>query len=211
MDRKAADGTMEGMRNRLGESMNQTPIPGYNRASHSKSRFIGTFLVLLIACSVAVLADDGSQQKSLTLNARVTHLLGFAGAHENAKGDLSIEGDVLRFEKTGKPTEQVKIGSIQDVFLGEQSKQMGGTPMTLGKAAVPFGGGRVVSLFAHKKYETLTLEYVDADGGFHGAIFELNKEEAVGFRNELIAKGAHVSNLDSGSTKETAGGSSESK
>ena len=33
--------------------------------------------------------------------------------------------------------------------------------MKLGKAAAPFGGGRVVSLFAHKKYDTLTLEYVD--------------------------------------------------
>ena len=33
--------------------------------------------------------------------------------------------------------------------------------MKIGKAAAPYGGGRVVSLFAHKKYDTLTLEYVD--------------------------------------------------
>ena len=39
---------------------------------------------------------------------------------------------------------------------------MGGLPLTLGEAAAPYGGGRVVSLFAHKKYDTLTLEYVDA-------------------------------------------------
>jgi len=44
--------------------------------------------------------------------------------------------------------------------------------MTLGEAAAPFGGGRVVSLFAHKKYDTLSLEYVDTDGGIHGAIFQ---------------------------------------
>ena len=46
------------------------------------------------------------------------------------------------------------MAAVQDVFLGEQSKQVGGVPMTLGKAAAPFGGGRVVSLFAHKKYDT---------------------------------------------------------
>jgi hypothetical protein len=29
--------------------------------------------------------------------------------------------------------------------------------MMLGKAAVPYGGGRVVSLFSHKKYDSLTI------------------------------------------------------
>ena len=63
--------------------------------------------------------------------------------------------------------------------------------MTLGKAATPFGGGRVVSLFAHKKYDTLTLVYADANGGIHGAIFQLNKGQGEVLRNELVAKG-HV-------------------
>ncbi len=64
--------------------------------------------------------------------------------------------------------------------------------MTLGKAAAPYGGGRVVSLFAHKKYDTLTLEYVDNQGGFHGALFQLNKGQGEILRNALIAKGARV-------------------
>ena len=57
--------------------------------------------------------------------------------------------------------------------------------MKLGKAAAPYGGGRVVSLFAHKKYDTLTLEYVDGDGGIHGAVFQLNKGQGELVRNEL--------------------------
>jgi hypothetical protein len=64
--------------------------------------------------------------------------------------------------------------------------------MTLGKAAVPFGGGRAISLFAHKKYDTLALEYVDSNGGVHGAIFQVNKGQAEILRNDLVAKGAHV-------------------
>ncbi len=152
-------------------------------------------LMLLIWWSVSALAQSPSQPTNFTapFSSRVTHLLGFEGAPNNANGTLSIQGDALQFQKDGKPTVQVKAASVQDIFLGEQSKQVGGTPMTLGKAAVPFGGGRAVSLFAHKKYDTLALEYVDANGGMHGAIFQLNKGQAEALRNELVAKGAHVS------------------
>jgi hypothetical protein len=73
---------------------------------------------------------------------------------------------------------QVKIASVHDLLLGDLSRQIGGVPVTLAKAAVPYSGGRAVSLFTHKKYDTLTLEYVDAEGGLHGAIFELKKGQA---------------------------------
>jgi hypothetical protein len=132
-----------------------------------------------------------NETKPLTIPA--THLLGFESTPANAKGTLSIQDDALQFQKSGKPAVQVKIASLQDIFLGEQDKQVGGLPMTLGKTAAPFGGGRVVSLFAHKKYDTFALEYVDGSGGFHGAIFELGKGQGEVFRNELVAKGAHVS------------------
>ncbi|HWC19127.1 MAG TPA: hypothetical protein VG498_19100, partial [Terriglobales bacterium] len=124
---------------------------------------------------------------------RATHLLGFETTSSNANGTLSIQDDALQFQKDGNPAVQVKISTIQNVFLGEQEKQIGGLPMTLGKSAAPFGGGRVVSLFAHKKYDTLALEYVDANGGFHGAIFQLVKGQGRGLRNELVAAGAHIS------------------
>ena len=65
--------------------------------------------------------------------------------------------------------------------------------MKIGKAAAPYGGGRVVSLFAHKKYDTLTLEYVDSDGGVHGAIFQVNKGQGELVRNELVARGVSSS------------------
>jgi len=150
--------------------------------------------IVLLWCSVGALAQSAGQsaKSSTPASIRVTHLLGFESAKNNASGTLSIQEDALQFQKDGKPTEQVKIASVRDIFLGEQSKQVGGTPMTLGKAAVPFGGGRAVSLFAHKKYDTLALEYIDSNGGMHGAIFQLNKGQAEILRNELVAKGAHV-------------------
>src|SRR5258708_4189080 len=144
-------------------------------------------------------------EASAPFSTRATHLLGFANASNNSTGTLSVQDDSLQFQRNGEPGAQVKIGSVRDVFLGGESKQVGGLPMTLGKAAVPFGGGRVVSLFAHKKYDSLSLEYVDADGGIHGAIFQLTKGQGELVKNELIAQGVTISSRQDQSTKESAG------
>ena len=101
------------------------------------------------------------------------------------------------------PDAQVNIASVRALFLGEESKQVGGLPVKLGKAAAPYGGGRVVSLFAHKKYDTLTLEYVDSDGGVHGAIFEVTKGQGEVVRNELVARGVSSSSGEDQATKQS--------
>ena len=76
----------------------------------------------------------------------------------------------MRFEQDAKPAAEVKIASVQGGFWAARASRSAELPVKIGKAAAPFGSGRVVSLFAHKKYDTLTVEYVDADGGVHGAI-----------------------------------------
>src|SRR5262249_24347194 len=176
--------------------MNRTSIPRLV-AKHSNFLIIRPtlgLLSLLICCNLATAqnaAEPGNPAAPFTTHA--THLLGFENARGNANGTLSIQNTALQFQKEGEAPVQVEIASVQDAFLGEQSKQVGGIPMTVGKAAVPFGGGRVVSLFSHKKYDTITLEYVDANGGFHGAIFQLKKGTGEALRNELVARGAHLS------------------
>lgn len=156
------------------------------------------YLVLLMWCSTAMLAQNSKAPPSVAGDSgiRVTHILGLEGASSNAKGNLTVQDKTMQFQKGGGAATQVSIDSIQDVFLGEQSKQVGGLPMTLGKAATPFGGGRVISLFSHKKYDTLTVEYVDVNGGLHGAIFQLNKGQGQILKNELVAKGVHVTEVE---------------
>jgi hypothetical protein len=97
----------------------------------------------------------------------------------------------------------VNIASVRDAFLGEEGMQVGGVPMKIGKAAVPFGGGRVVSLFAHEKYDTLTLEYVDGNGGVHGAIFQMKKGQGELMRNELVARGVSSGSGEDEPTKQS--------
>ncbi len=58
----------------------------------------------------------------------VTHILGFEGISSNAQGNLSIQGDELQFQKKQGSPVQVPIGSIQDVTIGQEDKQVGGVP-----------------------------------------------------------------------------------
>src|SRR5581483_8638566 len=154
--------------------------------------FIGRALVyfglLLLCCGTRALAQSAASPAKVTspFGIRATHLLGLPNTKSNCKGTLSAEGNVLRFKQNGKPAEQVDIASVRDIFLGEETMQVGGLPMNIGKAAAPYGGGRVVSLFAHAKYDILTLEYVDTNGGVHGAIFQLRKGEGELMRDEIL-------------------------
>jgi len=160
---------------------------------------------LLLCSGIGALAQ--STAPTLNANARfsiqATHVLGLPNTRNNCKGMLSIQNNALRFQKCGNPDAQVNIASVHALFLGEESKQVGGLPMKLGKAAAPYGGGRIVSLFAHKKYDTLTLEYVDSDGGAHGAIFEVTKGQGDLVRNELVARGLSSSSGEDQPTKQS--------
>ncbi|MBV8068717.1 MAG: hypothetical protein JO270_02345 [Acidobacteriaceae bacterium] len=150
-------------------------------------------------------AAPDAQASNSTLN--VTHILGFEGISNNTNGSLSIQNGCLRFQKTASTSAQIPIASIQNLNTGEQDRQVGGAGMTVAKMAVPYGGGSVISLFSHKKYDTVSLEYVDSNGGLHGAIFQLEKGQGQILRSELEAAGVHVAHPEDetskGSTQET--------
>ena len=179
--------------------MNRNPISYGQTANASLLVSRGSVcLALLLWVGTTAMGQTQNQAQSSPEASvmRVTHILGFEDAGHNANGGLSIHGDALQFQRSGRPATQVRISSIQNIALGGESKQVGGVPMMLGKAAVPFGGGRVVSLFSHKKYDSLTVEYLDSDGGFHGAIFRLSKGQGQTFKKELVAGGAHTAPLE---------------
>ena len=159
---------------------------------------------LLFCCSMGALAQSTASpvNANAPFSIRATHILGLEGTKSNCGGTLSIQDDALQFRHGGEPGAQVKIASVRDVLLDEESKQVGGLPMTLGKAAAPYGTGRVVSLFTHKNYDILTLEYVDSDGGVHGAIFQLSKGQGELVRHELVDRGFGEDRATSHSTAE---------
>jgi hypothetical protein len=147
----------------------------------------------LLVCYHGIAQDNvAPAPKSL----RVTHILGLQDLKDNTNGTLTIQAHTLRFQSHNGNAAEIKISSIQEVTLGVQDKEVGGTPLAIGRAATPYGGGRVIALFAHKKYGILTVKYRDSDGGFHGAILQLNKGEAQVLKNELQAGGAQVMEVE---------------
>ena len=186
--------------------MNRNPIPSRQTPVTSLQVWHGlACLTLLLSPSMGSMAQTQSEAHSQVPESaiHVTHVLGFEGARHNATGDLKIEGDTLQFQRDGSPTAQLNISSIQDIFVEDEEKQVGGTAITLAKTAAPYGGGRVVSLFAHKKYDILTVEYLDSSGGFHGAIFQLNRGQGQTFKKDLVANGAHISSPDDRATEQS--------
>jgi hypothetical protein len=154
-------------------------------------------LIPVVCLTVRLMSQEGDQAKA-PVSPSVVHataILGFQGISNNTNGELSIQGDNLVFKPAGGPITRITIGSIQGVFLTQEDKEVGGTPLALGRAATPFGGGRAIGLFAHKKYDFLTLEYLDSNGGFHGAVCQLNNGQGQALGSELEAKSVHVSGL----------------
>jgi hypothetical protein len=170
------------------------------------SKQIGRILTCLtfVACyQEALMAKEhaAADTQASGSRVRVTHILGFQGMSKNLRGDLSIEHGCLRFKRSESSSAEIPVGSIQELTLGEQDRQVGGVPMMLAKTAAPYEGGRVISLFLHKKYDTVTFEYVDPNGGLHGAIFQLNKGKGQVLRSEVEAAGAHITRVEDGTAK----------
>ena len=151
-------------------------------------------LLLLFAISgLAAFAQQTAKPAPTPTDANpIVHVLGLEGIKHNLHGKLSIGEDGLKFT-TPATNSQIAIASIEDVFTDQDSRQTGGTALTVAKMAVPYGGGRVLSLFTHEKFDSLTVQYRDANGGLHGAIFTMPAGQAVSAKKELVALGVKTS------------------
>jgi hypothetical protein len=183
-------------------------IPSQNkcyRSTPSQASLRALRYLVTAACFAASLIGQDFDRATTTSSSPALHataVLGLEGVANNSLGELSIQDDALVFSRREGPPVRVPLSSIQGVFLSEQDKQVGGTPMALGRAATPFGGGRVIGLLAHKKYDFVTLEYFDSNGAFHGTIYQLNKGQGQVLADQLGAKGVRVSGLEVAAPKE---------
>jgi len=146
------------------------------------------FAILLLVLSPFILPSN-AQQPAAPI--KVYQITGLAGVKNKTKGSITIEHGNLRFAH-GKTKVDLAAASMQDVVTGNDSQRLiHGTLGTLTMVA-PYGSGRFLSLF-RTKLETLTIQYRDADGGLHGAIFTMGAGKAEALKKELVAHGAHTS------------------
>jgi hypothetical protein len=133
-------------------------------------------------------APCGAQQAAPVTG--VVQVIGMTGIKEHAKGSLAIDGGNLQFSNA-KAKASVAIASLQDIVTANDSQRaIHGTLGTLTMFA-PYGGGRFLSLF-RSKLDTLTIEYLDANGGMHGAIFTMPLGKADPLKRQLVGLGGHT-------------------
>jgi hypothetical protein len=150
--------------------------------------FRGATVLLGAASLFAGLAIPIADAQQICGPVRVVQLTGLVGVKDNAKGTLSVESRNLHFSH-GKTSSDVSAASIQDVATGADSQRAVAGAISLVSMAAPYGGGRVLSLF-RTKIDTLTVQYRDAVGGLHGAIFTMPVGTADVIKKELVAQGA---------------------
>jgi hypothetical protein len=160
-----------------------------------RSALFGAFFaaVFLLSAGTVFSGPPGAPQATATMSVPdVKCVIGLEGVKPNSTGTLSVDGKALHFDG-GKKKSEISIASIEDMFTGGESRQdVTGLVGTGVKAAIPYGGGRVVSLFSHK-VEVLTVDYKDSNGGFHGAVFVLPAAHASAVKKLLMDQGAHAS------------------
>jgi hypothetical protein len=163
--------------------------------------------VALFFCGAMIRVGHAQQAQTGT---QAVQVIGFAGLKENTKGRLIVVNGTLRFTHA-KGTADVSAASIEDVVTGKDSQRViGGTFGSVALLAAPFGSGRALSLF-RKKLDTITIQYRDADGGLHGAIFTIPVGSAETIKKELIAQGAHTTIPMQADSTETTNPSRSSK
>ena len=175
------------------------------------SPLLAAALLLLISlfCTSLYAQTAATNASTAAAGVRAMHVLGLEGMKRNHHGTLTAQASGLNFEaKDARGA--IAIASIQDVFTSQDSRQTGGKVLTVAKMGVPYGGGRVLSLFSHEKVDSLTLEYRDANGALHGAIFSMPLGQAVVLKKQLVDLGAHASiPVESQPEKKDAGGAKQ--
>ena len=148
---------------------------------------LSIFVLSLLSC-LPLLAEDSAAKGAPV---KVRCLMGLENIKRNSRGTLTFQNDAMQFT-AGQAVAKVPVKSIDDIFSGAEMTQSGGTVGAITKVALPYGGGRALSLLLRSKIDVLTLTYRDDNGGFHGVILTLPKGQGAQVRTQLVAGGAHA-------------------
>jgi hypothetical protein len=166
------------------------------RASRQRIWLRGILLAIgsafMLSPSSASSQASGTPQSSPSVvQPNVKLVIGGETIKNNSTGTLSVVGSSLQFA-TDKGTLEVKASSILDISTNEDSRQSITGAAKLATMAIPYGGARALSLFSHG-VDVLTLEFTDANGGYHAAVFVLSKGRAGPIKKQLVAMDAKAS------------------
>ena len=128
------------------------------------------------------------------------HIAGLPEVRTNLKGSLTLTLEALVFT-TKDTSEPLPRARIVNVFIGDQRTLRGGTKGMVVRQAIPLafiaagaivgplavaGGGAAVGALTNKKVDLLTVEFIDAQDGYHGVVFQLPSQQAARIRDQLV-------------------------
>jgi hypothetical protein len=153
---------------------------------------VGMFRSSIVLLSIlSCLPAMAQEPKVKGMPLKVRCLMGLETVKRNASGMLTLHEEAMEFS-AGQVKARVPVKSIDDIFSGAEMTQSGGTVGVITKVALPYGGGRALSLLLRSKIDILTLTYRDENGGFHGVILTMPKGQGAQVRAQLVAGGAHA-------------------
>jgi len=144
--------------------------------------------IVLFCSSISLKAEPRRALESATLPqasqggeqwtaANVEHVCGLPEIKPHKKGTLTVSAEGLTF--TGKSgSTAIARSSITAVSAGNQRVEMWGVTGRIMRMAIPDNGGLAVAAFAHHRIDMLTVEFSDARGGTHSAVFFLGANQA---------------------------------
>jgi hypothetical protein len=119
--------------------------------------------------------------------AHAIYLVGLPDVEARSNGDLSLSFDALEFG-SGELHADIPLKQITAVNIGNERTEKGGTAGQVARRVIPFGGEPALAVASQKWVDLLTVEYRDSDQGYHGAVFVLPTNQALGLRQKILAK-----------------------
>jgi len=144
--------------------------------------------IALLCSSISVKAEPLQAVESATVlqaphagdqwtAANVEHIYGLPEIKQHKRGSLTLSADNLTF--TGKSgSTAIPRSSITAVSAGNERVELWGITGRILRMAIPDNGGLAIAAFAHHRIDMLTVEFNDARGGAHSAVFFLGANQA---------------------------------
>ncbi|WP_157477343.1 hypothetical protein [Granulicella tundricola] len=133
-------------------------------------------LVLMLSGSTVHAEVGGAEAREAGAIREVKAVYGLPGIAANADGVLSFSLRTMRFT-TDQGSYEIERQRIVGVSDGDERVESFGTKGRVVRMLIPYGGGFAVAAVAHKKVGLLTIEFTDAAGDYHGAVFVLNTDD----------------------------------
>lgn len=153
---------------------------------HRTSTLLAIALSLTAPRSAVAQSASSPETQKLT-GYEVTQITGLPQAKPNIKGRLTMPEKHVIFTNS-EFTADIPFARITSVSIGNERMETGGKTGRILRTIIPYGGGIAVATVTQKAVDLLTIEYLDLQGGYHGAVFFVPKLSAKALTDRMSSQ-----------------------